>query len=82
MGRPALLVGRTLADTARNTFVVLLMVAVGYAVGFRFHAGPGPALAALGGPTGGPLSGPSPGFWASWRSWSRSPSGRYRRVTQ
>jgi ABC-2 type transport system permease protein len=48
MARPALLVGRTLADTARNTFVVLLMVAVGYAVGFRFHAGAGPALAALG----------------------------------
>ena len=44
---PALLVGRTLADTARNTFVVLLMVAVGYAVGFRFHAGPAAALAAL-----------------------------------
>src|SRR6266511_6320995 len=48
MARPALLLGRTLADTARNGFVVLLMVAVGYAVGFRFHAGPGPALAALG----------------------------------
>jgi hypothetical protein len=47
MARPALLVGRTLADTLRNAFVVLLMVAVGYAVGFRFHAGPGPALAAL-----------------------------------
>ena len=47
MARPALLVGRTLADTARNTFVVLLMVAVGYAVGFRFHAGPAAALAAL-----------------------------------
>ena len=44
MARPALLVGRTLADTARNTFVVLLMVAVGYAVGFRFHAGPAAAL--------------------------------------
>ncbi len=48
MARPALLVGRTLADTLRNAFVVLLMVAVGHAVGFRFHAGPGPALAALG----------------------------------
>ena len=47
MARPALLVGRTLADTARNTFVVLLMVAVGYTVGFRFHAGPAAALAAL-----------------------------------
>jgi ABC transporter DrrB family efflux protein len=47
MARPALLLGRTLADTARNAFVVLLMVAVGHAVGFRFHAGLGPALAAL-----------------------------------
>jgi ABC transporter DrrB family efflux protein len=47
MARPALLAGRTLADTLRNAFVVLLMVAVGYAVGFRFHAGPTPALAAL-----------------------------------
>lgn len=47
MARPALLAGRTLADTIRNTFVVLLMVAVGYAVGFRFHAGPAAALAAL-----------------------------------
>jgi ABC transporter DrrB family efflux protein len=47
MARPALLAGRTLADTARNTFVVLLMVAVGYAVGFRCHAGPAAALAAL-----------------------------------
>jgi ABC transporter DrrB family efflux protein len=47
MARSALLAGRTLADTARNAFVVLLMVAVGYAVGFRFHAGPAAALAAL-----------------------------------
>jgi ABC transporter DrrB family efflux protein len=47
MARPALLAGRTLADTARNTFVVLLMVAVGHGVGFRFHAGPTAALAAL-----------------------------------
>jgi ABC-2 type transport system permease protein len=47
MARSALLAGRTLADTLRNPFVVLLMVAVGYAVGFRFHAGPGPALVAL-----------------------------------
>jgi ABC transporter DrrB family efflux protein len=47
MARPALLVGRTLADTIRNTFVVLLMVAVGYAVSFRFHTGPAAAVAAL-----------------------------------
>ena len=30
----------------QHTFVVLLMVAVGYAMGFRFHAGPAAALAA------------------------------------
>jgi ABC transporter DrrB family efflux protein len=39
MARPALLVGRTLADTARNTFVVLLMVAVGYAIGIPLLVG-------------------------------------------
>jgi ABC-2 type transport system permease protein/oleandomycin transport system permease protein len=39
MARSAVLAGRTLADTARNVFVAALMVAVGYAVGFRFHSG-------------------------------------------
>ncbi|HJT36809.1 MAG TPA: ABC transporter permease [Actinomycetota bacterium] len=39
MARSALLVGRTLADLARNVFVVILMVAVGFAVGFRIHGG-------------------------------------------
>jgi ABC transporter DrrB family efflux protein len=39
MSRSALLVGRTLADLARNVFVVILMVAVGFAVGFRLHGG-------------------------------------------
>jgi ABC transporter DrrB family efflux protein len=47
MARGALLAGRTLADTLRNAFVVALMVAVGHAVGFRFHAGPAAALAAV-----------------------------------
>jgi ABC-2 type transport system permease protein len=47
MARPALLVGRTLADAVRNLLVVLVMVAVGYLVGFRFHAGPVAALAAI-----------------------------------
>ncbi|OHV45617.1 ABC transporter [Pseudofrankia sp. BMG5.36] len=37
MARSALLTGRTLADLVRNTFIVLLMLAVGLAVGFRFH---------------------------------------------
>jgi ABC transporter DrrB family efflux protein len=39
MARSALLVGRTLADLARNVFVVILMVGVGFAVGFRIHGG-------------------------------------------
>jgi ABC transporter DrrB family efflux protein len=37
MARSAVLTGRTLADVVRNVFVVILMVAVGYLVGFRFH---------------------------------------------
>jgi ABC transporter DrrB family efflux protein len=39
MARSAVLAGRTLADLARNVFVVALMVAVGMAVGFRIHHG-------------------------------------------
>ena len=35
MSRSAVLTGRTLADLARNTFVVLVMVIVGLLVGFR-----------------------------------------------
>jgi ABC-2 type transport system permease protein/oleandomycin transport system permease protein len=37
MARSAVLTGRTLADVVRNIFVVVLMVVVGYLVGFRFH---------------------------------------------
>ncbi|HEX2032477.1 MAG TPA: ABC transporter permease [Actinomycetota bacterium] len=37
MARSAVLAGRTLADLMRNVFVVALMVAVGFAVGFRVH---------------------------------------------
>jgi ABC transporter DrrB family efflux protein len=37
MSRSAVLVGRTLADLARNVFVVILMVVVGVLVGFRVH---------------------------------------------
>ncbi len=37
MARSAVLAGRTLADLTRNVFVVLLMVAVGFLVGFRIH---------------------------------------------
>jgi ABC-2 type transport system permease protein/oleandomycin transport system permease protein len=39
MARSAVLAGRTLGDAVRNTLVVLLMTAVGTAVGFRFHGG-------------------------------------------
>jgi len=46
MARAAVLAGRTLADALRYTFLVLLMIGVGYAVGFRFQNGIGPALAA------------------------------------
>jgi ABC-2 type transport system permease protein/oleandomycin transport system permease protein len=40
MARSAVLAGRTLADLTRNVFVVSLMVAVGFMVGFRVHTGP------------------------------------------
>lgn len=39
MARSAVLAGRTLADLARNVFVVALMAAIGFAVGFRVHTG-------------------------------------------
>lgn len=39
MARSAVLAGRTLADSTRNIGVVVMMVAVGFAVGFRIHAG-------------------------------------------
>lgn len=47
MARSAVLMGRILADVARNIFVVLLMLAVGTAVGFRFNNGFFPAIAAI-----------------------------------
>ncbi len=39
MSRAAFLAGRTLADALRFTFLAVLMVAVGYAIGFRFENG-------------------------------------------
>ncbi|MDP3740851.1 MAG: ABC transporter permease [bacterium] len=48
MARSAVLAGRTLSDTIRNVFVVLLMTGVGYAIGFRFQGNFLEALAALG----------------------------------
>jgi ABC transporter DrrB family efflux protein len=37
MARSAVLTGRTIADLARNVFVVILMMAVGFLVGWRIH---------------------------------------------
>jgi ABC-2 type transport system ATP-binding protein len=39
MTRSAVLIGRTVADLVRNVLIIGLMIAVGYAIGFRFHAG-------------------------------------------
>lgn len=47
MARSAVLAGRTLADATRTTFTTILMVAVGYLLGFRFQAGILPALGAI-----------------------------------
>jgi ABC transporter DrrB family efflux protein len=48
MARSALLAGRTVADAVRNLFVLALMTGVAHLIGFRFHAGPTAALAAVG----------------------------------
>jgi ABC-2 type transport system permease protein/oleandomycin transport system permease protein len=45
MARSAVLAGRTIADLVRNLFVIVLMLTVGYLIGFRFQEGP---LAAVG----------------------------------
>jgi ABC transporter DrrB family efflux protein len=47
MARSAVLAGRTLSDTVRNLFVVLLMIGVGLLIGFRFHAGFVAAIGAI-----------------------------------
>lgn len=48
MARSAVLAGRTLADLCRNVFVVFLMTAVGYLVGFRIHTNAVAFLAGVG----------------------------------
>lgn len=45
MSRSAVLAGRTVADLVRSLAVIVLMIAVGYAIGFRFTQG---VLAAIG----------------------------------
>lgn len=39
MARSAVLAGRTLADTVRHAFMVLMMTGVGLLIGFRLHGG-------------------------------------------
>lgn len=46
MSRSAVLAGRTLADTVRNIFVVILMTLVGVIIGFRFQTGIGEIILA------------------------------------
>jgi ABC transporter DrrB family efflux protein len=47
MARSAVLTGRTLADLARNVFVVALMAGVGFLVGFHLHTNWAKFLAAM-----------------------------------
>ncbi|HSL10511.1 MAG TPA: ABC transporter permease [Actinomycetota bacterium] len=44
MARSAVLAGRTTSDLAKNLILVLVMIAIGYLVGFRFQNGFVPAL--------------------------------------
>jgi ABC-2 type transport system permease protein/oleandomycin transport system permease protein len=48
MARSAVLSGRTMADLVRNFGVIVLMVVVGFMVGFRIHAGVPAFLGAVG----------------------------------
>ena len=48
MARSAVLVGRTTADLVRNVFVVVVMTAVGFMVGFNYHTSALALVAALG----------------------------------
>lgn len=46
MYQPAILIGRTWSDLLRNTFTFVIMLIVGFAVGFRLDGGIGRALVA------------------------------------
>lgn len=48
MSRLAVIAGRTLSDAVRNLIVIIIMVAAGYLLGFRFQHGVGGALAMVG----------------------------------
>lgn len=47
MARPAFLTGRVIADGIRYAFLIVLMIVVGLAAGFRFENGLLPAIAAI-----------------------------------
>ena len=47
MARSAVLIGRTAADLVRNVLIVVLMIIVGYIIGFRFQAGVAQALGCI-----------------------------------
>jgi ABC-2 type transport system permease protein/oleandomycin transport system permease protein len=48
MSRSAVLTGRTFADLIRNTVIVVMMIVVGFLVGFSFQNGVLPALGSIG----------------------------------
>jgi ABC-2 type transport system permease protein/oleandomycin transport system permease protein len=48
MARCAVLAGRVVADALRNVFVIVLMLGVGYLVGFRLHTNLAALVAAIG----------------------------------
>ena len=47
MARSAVLIGRTTADLVRNVLIIVLMIVVGYIVGFGFEAGVAQALGCI-----------------------------------
>jgi ABC transporter DrrB family efflux protein len=47
MARSAVLIGRLVAETARNTLTLFIMIGAGYVVGFRFSNGVLPALGGI-----------------------------------
>src|SRR5438477_970859 len=47
MTRSAVLLGRTLADLVRNVLILVLMIVIGYLIGFSFHGGALQAIACV-----------------------------------
>ena len=47
IGRSVFLTGRILADTLRNVFVMIIILALGFALGFRPDGGVGPIIAGI-----------------------------------